>query len=395
MEAKVIGITTTDPEQIRKITLKDLELDGGHSANICYTERDWEEIVQEDLSKTENRITSNKENNHHSVFGHSTISLYITGIPKLVAMLINNEHEYNTSEKSARYTMMKPTEEEMRIYTKWIKILEQEIKKKYPNTPYLDDKRIHKLAQENARYFLSVLTPTKMRYTTSLRQLNYIYGFCLNLLEEKSNNKLIEAVKPSIEEFASQLEKTGFIMDNFVEYRHRKFSLITDFNDYPEYFGRCYSTNYQATFPEVAQGQRHRTDDYSIVYPEIETFFITPTIEENERLTAEWLRDMNYIRSLNLIPQGTLVNVNETGKYEDFILKIQERLCTCAQLEICNISKVTLEKYIQTLKSMKDDRLKTVLTDLEKFNKGARCLSGYHCTNPCRFPEGVQLTRKI
>ena len=35
-----------------------------------------------------------------------------------MAMILNNEKEYNTSEKSARYTKMKPSEEEEKLYNK-------------------------------------------------------------------------------------------------------------------------------------------------------------------------------------------------------------------------------------------------------------------------------------
>ena len=248
---------------------------------------------------------------------------------------------------------------------------------------------------ENARYFISILTPTKMEYTTSFRQLNYIHHFCLKLLEDKSNSILIELLKPSVEEFAYNLEKTSYITTDLKDYRNRSFSLIKDNNDYPEYFGRCYSTNYLASFAEVAQQQRHRTLDYSISYPKLINYYIPPIIEENEELKKSWFNDMYCLQSKKMIPQATLVNVNETGKYEDFILKLQERLCTAAQLEITVQCKKTLEKYIASLRQEKDMRLQNILTELENMNKGARCLSGYNCTEPCQFKEGINLTRKI
>ena len=142
MKVDVVAITSTDEEVIKKTTKEDLELAGGYSANICYTQKEWKEIVKEDYQRTKNRIEGNKANNHHSVFGHTHISLYISGVPKLLAMLLNNEHEYNTSEKSARYTKMMPTQEELAIYEKWVTILEQEIKKAYPNEKYLNDQGI-------------------------------------------------------------------------------------------------------------------------------------------------------------------------------------------------------------------------------------------------------------
>ena len=395
MKAAVVAVTTTDKKNIEKIRKENFELDGGHSANICYTEKDWDEIVEESYDKTINRINGNKSNNHHSVFGHDEISLYFTGIPKLLAMLLNNEHEYNTSEKSARYTKMAPIKEELEIYEKWIKILEKEIKKRYPNEKFLDDKKIHKLAMENARYFISVMTPTKMKYTTSFRQLNYIYFFCLKMLNEPTKNRLIEILKPSLEEFINCLENTGFIDKEITDYRNRSFSLIVDNNDFPEYFGRVYSTNYQSSFASLAQQQRHRTLNYNMSYPNFLTYYIPPIIEDNEQMKKYWLDDMNYLFSKNCVPQGTLVNINENGTYENFILKLKERLCTEAQLETCMQCKKTLKKYIKALKSEKDNRMLPILNDLEKINTGSRCQFGCCCSKTCGFQEGIMLTRKI
>ena len=57
-------------------------------------------------------------------------------IPKILAMILNNEKIYNTSEKSARYTHMEPSEDEKALYEKWIEIYKTEISKKYPKEKY-------------------------------------------------------------------------------------------------------------------------------------------------------------------------------------------------------------------------------------------------------------------
>ena len=67
-------------------------------------------------------------NGHHSVYDHVAISFDLKNVPKILAMVINNEHQYTTSEKSARYTkvvkddtIISSREEE--LYNKWIEIL--------------------------------------------------------------------------------------------------------------------------------------------------------------------------------------------------------------------------------------------------------------------------------
>ncbi len=63
---------------------------------------------------------------------------------------------------------MEPSEEK-KLNEKWIEKYKKEIKKEYPG---FDDKKVQKLAQENARYLISVLTPaTIMEYVSFAAKL--------------------------------------------------------------------------------------------------------------------------------------------------------------------------------------------------------------------------------
>ena len=393
MTVKVVGLTTTDEEQIKKITKEDYELNGGHSANICYTQKSYDEILAEPIEKTIERANGNKENKHHSVFGHDNIELYFEGIPKIIAMLINNEKEYNTSEKSGRYTTMFGSEKENELYNKWKEIFINEIKREYPNEAYLTDKMITKKAMENSRYLLSVFMRTKMKYTTSFRQLNYLYDFTCKMISEDTTNPLKCELKPYLEEFRDTLLSTGFISEGIREYRNRSFSLIQDDNSFDDQFGRCYSVNYDSTFPALADLQRHRSLDYSLSLKEDRDFYVPKIIRDKYDLVREWKDDMN---SVSTFPQGLLVNVNETGKYEDFIMKLYERLCTAAQLEVCDITKETLTKYVKSLELSELKSNKKILEKLKKYTLGARCtFEEFDCPSPCKFVKGIILSRKI
>ena len=91
-------------------------------------------------------------------------------------------------------------------------------------------------------------------------------------------------------------------------------------------------------------------------------------------------------------PQGELILISECGKYDDFILKCMERLCTHAQLEIMLQTKLTLDEYREYLK----DSNKELYKDICKYSKGARCtFPNYKCMEKCYFKEGVLLTRDI
>ena len=106
MEAKITGVTTTDPKKIQNFDVNDLEYLGGYNANICYTKKDWDDILTEPKESTEKRILGNKENNHHSVFGHGYISLYLTGIPKLLARVRNQRDTLKWLQLKKNYYFM-------------------------------------------------------------------------------------------------------------------------------------------------------------------------------------------------------------------------------------------------------------------------------------------------
>ena len=73
----------------------------GKYAGVCYNKDDFNKLLNEDKEKTKKRAMMTLNNGHHSVFGHTHITLNIENIPRILAMILNNEKEYNTSEKSA------------------------------------------------------------------------------------------------------------------------------------------------------------------------------------------------------------------------------------------------------------------------------------------------------
>jgi hypothetical protein len=79
-------------------------LKGGYSAGICYMEHTYDDIVNENPANTIKRINQTLNTGHHSVDDHLQMSYELRNIPKILAMMLNNESQYTTSEKSARYT---------------------------------------------------------------------------------------------------------------------------------------------------------------------------------------------------------------------------------------------------------------------------------------------------
>ena len=356
----------------------------GKSAGICYLPDTLDVLFNEPIEKTEKRASMNIQSGHHSVFGHATYNLSLEGIPKILAMILNNEKVYNTSEKSARYTVMQTSDEEQVLYDKWIEIYKQRITEEYPN---FDEKRVKKLAQENARYLISVFTPaTVMEYSTNFCQLNYIINFAKDYIDNEPDTKFSVKLKEVFKEFIEALPDLEVEGLN-ARFKNRKFSFFAT-RERKEEFGENYCTNYKATFAELAQAQRHRTLAYEMSFSDVNEFFV-PDIIKGTEYEEEWLKDIKSLE--DNFPQGLLININERGTIENFVLKCQERLCGAAQLEIAKQTKETMNRYLD---AVKDEE--ALYNYLLPYSKGARCtFPGFKCTAPCIFGPKLAMDRKI
>ena len=370
----------------------------GKIAGVCYDKEGFNHLVNEPEAKTMRRVDMTLNNGHHSVYDHLRISFNLQNVPKILAMVLNNEHDYTTSEKSARYTPVVKqegsiiTENEERLYNKWMDIFRVKIKAQYGDI--FNDSKIEKLAQENARYLVTVFMPTQMIYTTSLRQINYIASWMLKYAEnnENSTNEFEKKLSSSMLDFIYELDKVNVLEHGLLQNeKDRSISLFgKDLDKKDKYFGDVYSTTYKGSFAEYAQAHRHRTLDYQLEMLNDKEYFIPPIIEDEPVLVDEWLNDMNTVR--NVTPQGELVRIHEAGTYDNFILKCKERLCSAAQLEIMRQTKATLEEYKKAL----EEKNHPLAKDIEKYSHGARCtFPDFKCSSDCKFKEGKILTRKI
>ena len=381
MEIKVIAST-----KVGYVMPKDEAVDfSGKSAGICYLPDTLEILFAEAPEKTQRRADGNIKSGHHSVFGHPTYNLSLEGIPKILAMILNNEKIYNTSEKSARYTHMEPSPQEKELYEKWIEIFKEQILTQYPK---FEDKRALKLAQENARYLISVFTPaTVMEYTVNFGQLNYIINWAKDYIKNAEENTFSIKLKETFKEFLAampDLEIEGLDSRN----KNRNFSLFAQRKNRNEEFGENYSVSYLASFAQLAQAQRHRTLSYEITLLDEPKYYVPPIIA-GTNLEKEWLKDISSLKEF--FPQGMLVQVNERGTIENFVLKCMERLCGFSQLEIMQETKNIMNKYLEATKDKPE-----LYQYLLPYSRGARCtFPGWKCDSPCVFGGYGAMIRNI
>lgn len=380
MQIKVIAST-----KVGFILPKEEALDfSGKSAGICYLPDTLETLFAEPTEKTQRRANGNLKSGHHSVFGHATYNLSLEGIPKILAMILNNEKIYNTSEKSARYTKMEPSKEEKVLYEKWIEIYKKEISKEYPN---FDEKRVQKLAQENARYLISVFTPaTIMEYTVSFEQLNFIISWFEDYIAFEPETKFSTKLKEVMKQFLNELPDLK-VEELNPRMKGTKLSLFAK-RERNEEFGENYCTTYLSSFSQLAQAQRHRTLSYEMSLLDTPQYYV-PKIIRGTDLEEQWLKDISSLE--DYYPQGMLIKVNERGTVENFVLKCTERLCGAAQLEIMEQTNITMEKYLNATKNNI-----VIQNYLLPYSKGARCtFPGWKCSSPCIFGGKNAMTRKI
>ena len=370
----------------------------GKIAGVCYDKEGFNHLINEPQEKTDRRIFMTLNNGHHSVYDHTYINFNIQNIPKILAMVLNNEKQYTTSEKSARYTKITPgensviTNEEVDLYNKWLGFFESKIAKEYGNI--LSSLKIKKLAQENARYLVTVFMPTQMIYTTSLRQINYMASWIASYIEDNKNNlNYFESkLSKAMGEFLKELERLNVLVPELMSNeKHRKLSLFgSNLEQISELFSNVYETTYLGSFASLAQAQRHRTLDYQMEMLDKKEYYVPPILENDSYLKDEWLEDINKVGWV--IPQGELILISEMGKYEDFILKCKERLCSAAQVEIMHQTRDTLARYKKYL----EDHNNALASDIVKYSHGPRCtFFDYECPSDCKLGPVKKLDRRV
>ncbi len=353
------------------------------AARVCYSKYDFDKLYQED-SKT--LIEQLLNSGHHSPFEHVALTFYISDIPKIGAMILNNEPPYVTSEKSARYTKMILEGEEATLYEKWVGIFEKLIFDKYS---FIQEDKVKKLAMENARNLTSIFTPTKMLYTTSFRQINYLMCLFDDFIEKNKENTdfFTKNILSFMTDFNVQLED---LREKRLDPKSKKrFLRFFNKRESREIFSFVYYTKYEASFSYLAQAHRHRTINYSMSLMDNFKFFIPPILE-SQGLIDDWKNDMCKLKGN--IPQGTFINVYESGTYFDFISKITERICGHAQLEIMNKSREILLKYLTETKR----NFPEIYDELLPYANGPKCtFPNIKCASPCPFGPKKALERKI
>ncbi|MBQ7136735.1 MAG: FAD-dependent thymidylate synthase [Bacilli bacterium] len=386
----------------------------GQLGGICYSEEGLGASFEEDFDKTERRVNMMTSGEHQSVFEHVNVGLYLQNSPKFLNMILNNEHQYSTSERSLRYTSIKEGElpkEMIDLYNKWNSIFFMKIKDQYGHCK--SDAAIRKLAQENSRYLMPVTMSTEMVHTIPLAQLHRVVNYLMDYADNGFNgikDDLHDQMELDINTFICELDNLGLIDERLLSNRkHRSLSIFgQNIQLNSREFGDVYSTAYKGSFAEYAQAHRHRTIYYQMERTVDKDYYIPPILGDDVWAISEWQKDMELVTKMGYIPQGEMIKISEKGTFENFVMKMKERLCSAAQLEVAMQTEETRNEYRQGLYRLTITnnintknieaylKYKEKMYTLDKYSKGARCtFPDYDCPRDCKFSEGKTLKRKI
>ena len=370
------------------VSIDEVKLICGQAACICYGPDSFDEILARDDKDVMATSEGCIHNLHLSTLQHYFITFNFEGIPKLAAMILNNERPYNTSEKSGRYTVMSCGGREKELYDKWRVRFAELISAEYP---HLSGKIVKKLAQENARCFISVLSPTTtMDYTVDICQANLLIRWFRHFCEIETGDPLKEAIKPWLAKIADAMAEICYI-EGVEDYRGRDTITFFAKRSRRTEFGECFSVNVDVSFASAAHFNRSRTLIFEFKTPidPTDASFYIPRILEKQSDIDEYLADMLSIASL--YPSGMLIHMNMRGTPEAFSLLVQERLCGATLPETCFTTKGILESYCSATFTSN-----TFVYDfLHPFQKGTKCSFGhYKCDRPCPLGPQMCFTRK-
>ena len=357
----------------------NLKTVSGKNAGVCYMKESYFNSNVTDTEKANKRCDNTWISGHHSISGHERVKVLLEGIPKALAMVLNNLQNYDTSEKSGRYTeMVGSTDIEKQLYEKWCNKLNGVLEELIPEIP---EAKRNKIALENARMMLSIFTPTTMIYTTSVREWNYIvdwverYKVDFESKEKTDFEKVFafdEKLIESMEWLVSEIKASQIYFEQLRDTKNYKFHTYHEsFMFDVEGDFECETTEEQgnirlflhslnaqsnmivvrdtASFAMLAQLQRHRTGRVQMwvdtVDDEALNFYIPVFLLTNEKynyLCDEWLNDMDSLCKAHILPIGYLVKFAYTVALDKSVLMFKERVCGAAQVEIRYFARAVL-----------------------------------------------------
>jgi len=360
------------------------------------------------------------------------VSLEIYGIPKIICMYLNNLGMQAADERSLRYTEVKPneylTDEEVELYNKWMTIIQDILWNDYQGYFMMSNNRdekkaksaIKKLAQENARSFITVFMPTSLTITSNFAEFNKLALQIERTISSNENTELEEMAIPYLKEFLNQLTELKVVIRNcdiwgvdkkiaselnipidtkylYKDTKGIELNLFANKNKFsgiymPDEFGASFHATRKISYAGFAQLQRHRTLRTELAeIPYVDEYFVPQFLDKYPNLQEEWLRDIIKSKCSAKFVQGEKVLVSMEGTLKDLISYVgSERSCNRAQFEISRFYMDFLNDYYKYMETYNSSLAET----MKPYVGNYRCRTkDYKCPTPC--PGGPRPDRKF
>lgn len=382
-------------------------------------------------------------NDHGTPREHQEISVEITGLPKVLCMILNDEHFSSACERSLRYTLVKAggpiSDIEIDLYNKWLKIFNDVLWDKFSDSFLKEAKRkidaerkmgaqktdadiekaaktaARRIAQENARNFVGILVPTSIAYTTPWCEWQKLYRkledmvknprsdierlavpSAKELMKELVDNRIVVSTKEAVLLYPDVQAKITDGRD--ILYKDNKNVKLALFGSHPELspfdkpdeFGSSVIVTSTCSVSSIAQRLRHRSAIWTM--RELEEYsFVTPPFIKGTPYEHEYEMDMMLVRGL--FPQGQNVETNMRATLENIFNYIdKERACNRAQWETEDWFVNDLVPRIVAGLEGKPEYAHDRETIMSWYLDKCRCQSpDYTCPNPCGNPKTKRL----
>ena len=340
-----------------KYTEADLKNFVGKIASICYTSKSEDEFWNEDTEKSIKRAENLLKNGHHSPFDQVFVKLYLSEASKITLMAFNGGRFYTAEEGSDRYRPMKLSRNEQQDFDFLTQLYQEKIDELNPNPCKYIQKRKEKIALENARLCM----PTDIQYkdifyTASLRELNYMYGWSKQFLQDRTAYPdVCKNMEQDLKDFVCFMEKRGLVMKNLNDHFDRGFAFFKKQPQKANEFGYNYCMSYDCSIACAGQMERHRflNCNFDVKNSDEIEFYMPKIIVDDLRKKAEV--EAIYEKYRSRYPQGTLGTMTECATINDFLRVLYERDCAMAQYEINEVVQKNLTKYLDGLRNETED----------------------------------------
>lgn len=356
MDLKII----TSNKSAELTSREELEIFGGRLAGISMLSNSLDEVLAEDVSKTQRRIKQIKLGGLHNVYEHNAITLYLEDVPQILGIIFAGEKYHIVASGVKEGTSENPKADV--LYKKWTDIFKTKIKKKYSNVLEMTDVRVLAVAKYFAGYLNSAFASINMVLTTNYKGFNNIISSLSKFISKDNKTPFEEKLIPYLNELVEKLKTLPYYDKELENLSIDKVKIFSSGKDSEEYFGDVYSTTYNASLIELKESLGYRNINYKITVKDGE-YYIPKIIDDSASFSELWLSDLKDLEKD--YPMATLLEIQEMGELDSFLEKLGDCRKSASALEIADVTEGVFTKYEYALRMKIHPRAEEVI-DLRK-----------------------------